>query len=70
MGPFQERFLCDCHKARMIREHVRLPFLYHGQIATPLQLLYQAVHKLGELPECKIAKMGTPRVHFGEIVCN
>ena len=35
-GLFQEMLLCDCPKARMIREHVRLPLLNDGQIATPL----------------------------------
>ena len=38
-GPLQEMLLWDCPKTRMIREHVRLPFLYHGQITTPLHLL-------------------------------
>ena len=37
-GPLQEMLLWDCPKARMIREHVRLSFLYHGQITTPLHL--------------------------------
>ena len=38
-GSFRKMLLCDCPKTRMIREHVRLPLLYHGQIATSLQFL-------------------------------
>ena len=37
--PFKKMLLCDWAKAGMIREHVRLPLLYHRQIATPLHLL-------------------------------
>ena len=70
MGALQEMLLCDCPKARMIREHVRLPFLYHGQITTPLHFLQQTIHKAGELTECQIAIVSTPRIYFGEIVCN
>ena len=69
-GPLQEMLLCDCPKARMIREHVRLPLLYHGQIATPLHLLQQRIHKSGELTEFQIAIISTPSVQFGKIVCN
>ena len=32
--------------------------------------LQQAIHKSGELPKCKIAIIGTPRVHFGKFVRN
>ena len=68
-GPLQEVLLWDCPKARMIREHVRLPFLYNGQITTPLHLLQQTIHKSRELTECQIPIVSTPRVQFGEFVC-
>ena len=69
-SPLQEMNLSDCPKARMIREHVRLPFLDHGQFTTPLQLLQQAIHKPREFTECQIPIVSAPRVQFGEIVCN
>ena len=69
-GPFQEMLLSDCPKSRMIREHIHLPLLDHGQITTPLHLLQQAIHKPREFTECQIAIVSAPRVQFGEIVCN
>ena len=69
-GPLQEMLLWDCHKTRMIREHERLPILYHGQITTLLHLLQQTIHKSRELTECQIPIVSTPRVQFGENVCN
>ena len=44
-GSLQEMLPWDCPKARLIRENVRLPFLYRGQITTPLHLLQQTIHK-------------------------
>ena len=38
-GSLQEVLLCDWPKARMFPEHVRLPLLYHGQIAATLHFL-------------------------------
>ena len=69
-GPLQEMLLWDCPKVRMIGEHVRLPFLYHGQITTPLHFLQQIIHKSREFTECQIPIVSTPRVQLGEIVCN
>ena len=69
-GPFQEMLLCDDSKARMIREHVRLPLFNDWQIHTVFHFLQQTIHKWGALPKCQIAIIGTPRVQFSEVVCN
>ena len=69
-GPLQEMLLSDCPEARMIREHVRLPLLDHGQITTELHLLQQTIHKSGKFTECQISVVSAPRVQFREIVCN
>ena len=69
-GPFQEMLLFDGSKAQIIREHVRLPFLKDGQIATSLHFLQRTKHKPGQLPERQIAITATPRVEFSEFVCN
>ena len=69
-GPFQEMFLSNFPKARVIWKHVRFPLFNHEQIITSLHLLQQAIHKAPEFNECKIPVVSAPRVQFGEVVWN
>ena len=69
-GSLQEKLFRNCPKARMIRKHVCLPLLDHGQITTQLHLLQKTIHKSGKFTECQIPVVSPPRVQFGEIVCN
>ena len=68
-GPFQEMFLWDCSKTRMIRQSTTptSQWRVNHYSASPF-----AVNNTqsGEIPECQIAIAGTPRVQVGEIEIN
>ena len=57
-------------KARMIWEHVNLPFFNYKQILTPLYFPEQTKYESGELPERQVVIFGSSRMQFRKVVRN